>query len=196
MLNKHQQKTETTKSKLFRAAQRVFSKHGFEATSIDQIAKVAGFTRGAFYAHFKSKEDLFFAMLEHRFSEELKALRAKVAGLSDSERTAIMRDYCASRLRDNQWALLMLEFKLYIARRGPRGAKLTERFQNLRQSMKQQYMDDVMRSIPDYKVPNMSKQIILEAMVDGLSLQRAYKGLSVTEEDAERELKRVFDFII
>src|SRR5437764_12953955 len=64
-LNKHQQKTEETRHKLLKSAQKVFARVGFEAASIQDIAKDAGHTRGAFYAHFGCKEDLFFALLEH-----------------------------------------------------------------------------------------------------------------------------------
>src|SRR5215471_21199177 len=53
-----------TRDKLFEAAARVFEEQGINAASIETIAAAAGFTRGAFYSNFDSKEELIFAMLE------------------------------------------------------------------------------------------------------------------------------------
>jgi AcrR family transcriptional regulator len=195
-LNKHQQKTATTKNKLFKAAQRSFAKQGFEAASIDQIARSAGFTRGAFYAHFKSKEDLFLAMLEDRSAQELTGLRREMEGIPDDKQVELLRRYCLERLRDIQWSLLMLEFKLYIARRGSKGAKIADRFQALRNNLKQQYLDDVLPQVIRDTKMSMGTHILFEALMDGLSLQRAYKGASVTEEDAEREMNRAFNILL
>src|SRR5579862_4390803 len=62
--NKHQQRTAATRRGLLDAARRIFARDGFEACRIEDIAAAAGHTRGAFYAHFSAKEDLFFAIFE------------------------------------------------------------------------------------------------------------------------------------
>jgi AcrR family transcriptional regulator len=56
-LNKHQQKTEETRRKLLAAALRIFARDGFERSRLEDIAAEAGYTRGAFYANFATKED-------------------------------------------------------------------------------------------------------------------------------------------
>ena len=61
--NKHQQKSEATRRKLIDAALRIFARDGFEAARLEDIAKESGHTRGAFYANFDTKEDLFLALL-------------------------------------------------------------------------------------------------------------------------------------
>src|SRR5712672_4308168 len=53
-----------TREKLFEAAARVFEEQGIGAASVEAIAAAAGFTRGAFYSNFASKEELIIAMLE------------------------------------------------------------------------------------------------------------------------------------
>jgi AcrR family transcriptional regulator len=55
-----------TRSELVDAAERLFTAQGFHATSIDAVAAEAGFTKGAVYSNFASKEDLFFAVYERR----------------------------------------------------------------------------------------------------------------------------------
>jgi AcrR family transcriptional regulator len=55
---------------LLAAARELFAKHGFAATGREQIAELAGVTRGALYHHFGSKELLFRAVVE-QLEEEL-----------------------------------------------------------------------------------------------------------------------------
>ncbi len=52
-------------------ASRVFARRGMSGASIDEVAEDAGYTKGAFYANFKSKEELFLAMLDESFSERI-----------------------------------------------------------------------------------------------------------------------------
>ncbi len=66
VVNKHQQKSEATRRKLLEAALRIFVRDGFEAARLEDIAKESGHTRGAFYANFDTKEDLFLALLEQQ----------------------------------------------------------------------------------------------------------------------------------
>ena len=60
--NKHQIRTEETQAKILRAAEVIFSEQGFEKTQLEEIATRAGYTRGAIYAHYADKEDLFLAL--------------------------------------------------------------------------------------------------------------------------------------
>ena len=62
--SRQQVRTAATRRKLLAAAEKIFARDGFEAARLAEIAALAGYTRGAFYAHFKSKEDIFFALLE------------------------------------------------------------------------------------------------------------------------------------
>jgi TetR/AcrR family acrAB operon transcriptional repressor len=52
-----------TRTRILDAAERVFSRRGVSRTSLDDVARAAGVTRGAIYWHFKDKADLFGAML-------------------------------------------------------------------------------------------------------------------------------------
>jgi AcrR family transcriptional regulator len=51
---------------LLEAALRVFAERGYRDSSVDEIAERAGYSKGALYWHFSSKDDLFFALLEER----------------------------------------------------------------------------------------------------------------------------------
>src|SRR3954453_7873696 len=55
-----------TREALLAAALEVFAERGYRDASVDQIAERAGYSKGAVYWHFPSKDDLFFALLEER----------------------------------------------------------------------------------------------------------------------------------
>jgi AcrR family transcriptional regulator len=53
-----------TRELLLEAAAKVLSERGYHGASLDEVASVAGFTKGAVYSNFKNKEDLFLALLD------------------------------------------------------------------------------------------------------------------------------------
>ena len=81
-----QAKSLTTKSppqdRILDAAMRVFRRHGFRRSSIEQAAEEAGLTRQALYHHFASKEALFRAVLERLYQQ---ALAAEIAAAKAAE---------------------------------------------------------------------------------------------------------------
>lgn len=68
------QRTEETTRQLLTEARRLFAQKGFAGTSIEEIVRAAGVTRGAMYHHFSSKEDLFEAV----FAKEQEAIGHRV----------------------------------------------------------------------------------------------------------------------
>ena len=74
-----ERRRQQTRDHLLEAAARVFGERGYHGASLDDIAAAAGFTKGAVYSNFKSKEDLFLALLESRFASELEDLKAALS---------------------------------------------------------------------------------------------------------------------
>jgi AcrR family transcriptional regulator len=114
-----------TREELLTAAEACFVSHGFHATSVDQVAERAGYTKGAVYSNFASKEDLFFAVYERRveqaLTEVVPALRQ--AGLEhafDSLATATID----RRDREDGWLAVFFEFWGHVVRH----PELRERF--------------------------------------------------------------------
>lgn len=64
MVRKTKEEAEQTRQQIIHAARRVFFERGVSRSTLDEIAKAAGVTRGAVYWHFADKPDLFFAMCE------------------------------------------------------------------------------------------------------------------------------------
>ena len=85
------------------AACRRFGEHGYDATSIDQVAADAGRTKGAVYHHFEDKRDLF----QQAFTAEQRRLAAAVARAGDLPGgvTTYLRAIARSRSRPHTHSL-------------------------------------------------------------------------------------------
>jgi AcrR family transcriptional regulator len=103
-----------TREKLFEAAARVFEEQGIGGASIEAIAAAAGFTRGAFYSNFKSKDELIIAMLEdhENLADFLDALKT----MDRSQQDPLGRS-----------PLLHMEMILFVARAEKRRPELAKR---------------------------------------------------------------------
>jgi AcrR family transcriptional regulator len=69
-----------TRADLVDAAERVFAERGFQAASVEAIATAAGYTRGAFYSNFESKEELFAELLQQRVYARYREMAERSAG--------------------------------------------------------------------------------------------------------------------
>lgn len=127
-VNKHKLRTQETRELLLRSAEQIFVRNGYERAELGEIAALAGRTKGAIYAHFKSKEDIFLALIEER-ATRYRAQMAEILAQSTSveENLAILRKFYLN-FEDETWSLLVLEFKLYALRHPESKEKLQKQF--------------------------------------------------------------------
>ena len=86
---KRRRSREQTRQRLLDAALRIFASNGFERATIDEIVREAGFSKGAFYVHFESKEDLFWEIFRQRIEARKETLWQAIEpniGLAESQR--------------------------------------------------------------------------------------------------------------
>jgi AcrR family transcriptional regulator len=127
-------RTAATRRKLIAAAARIFARDGFEAARLEDIAALAGYTRGALYANFHDKEDLFFALLEEWIGQRVSELDdlLRKGPRNSKERLTTLRSYYAQCAKDRRLVLLSLEFTLYAIRHPAAHARLRTRKRRLR----------------------------------------------------------------
>jgi len=118
-----------TCEKLFEAAARVFEDQGIGGASIEAIAAAAGFTRGAFYSNFKSKDELNIAMIEDHVEQ---SIRRNLDLLARHNNLADFLDALKSMDRSQQdplgrSPLLHMEMILFVARAEKRRPELAKR---------------------------------------------------------------------
>jgi AcrR family transcriptional regulator len=127
------EKQQRTRESLLAAAVKLFRERGLEGASVDEIAQAAGYTKGAFYANFKSKEELFLVMLDERFAEELERLDRTLAGTDEpqEEARAAAADFIHFATND-EWCGLYFRFVAYAAQNEDFRQELATRLKSMR----------------------------------------------------------------
>ncbi|MGM0955297.1 MAG: TetR/AcrR family transcriptional regulator [Bacillota bacterium] len=112
------ERKEETRKLLLNSAVENFAKYGFHGVSIDKLTEHAGFSKGAFYAHFHSKEEIFLALLKQQMQLHVEKINALIAEqpslLHFSEK--MNQQSIQSREENRTWSLLNMEFLLYSMR--------------------------------------------------------------------------------
>lgn len=195
---KHQQKTEATRRALIEAARRIFARDGFEASRIEDIAAATGHTRGAFYAHFASKEDLFFALFEQDAGQQMAMLRRALEQHSNADaRLRALREFYVQRAADRQWVMLTLEFKLFALRHPRLRPKLARTHRRIRESLKLEIIRGMIPSLLNGRPESRAmRRTALEAVLNGLVLEHAYDAETITEAQVTAVLSQIFDLLM
>ncbi|HYU61707.1 MAG TPA: TetR/AcrR family transcriptional regulator [Solirubrobacterales bacterium] len=172
-----------TRSNLLRSAAKVFCRKGMEGGSIDEVAQDAGYTKGAFYANFKSKEELFLAMLDERFEERLEEIDRVAAaggGIEDQAREA-GADF-ARHLGDDEWHRLFLEFTAYAARDEDFRQELTTRLRSLRERIAAVYRSTAEQAGTEPPLPVEQVAMMTFTMANGFALAKLLEPDEVPDE--------------
>ncbi|SNT36242.1 transcriptional regulator, TetR family [Granulicella rosea] len=161
-----------TRKELLHSARFIFARDGFEVARIEEIALRAGKTRGAFYDHFKDKEDVFFAIFEENIDHDSAILTPLLLDLPTTEqRVAALAKYLSQLSEDRERTLLNLEFKLYAIRHPQDLRRLADLYgmMRLRSSI-----PELIPLLPQldaaHAVPELPDFLAICAIMDGLSL--------------------------
>jgi AcrR family transcriptional regulator len=163
-----------TRDDLVDAAERLFSANGFHATSVDAVADAAGYTKGAVYSNFASKEDLFLAVYARQADQAVAAIERELAKAPDpiTGIETLARARVEQRGRADGWLAVFFEFWAHVVRR----PELRDRFARIHRRALEPMAAAVERfagergiSIP---VEAGGLNVAMNAMVLGLSLER------------------------
>ncbi|MFI1911529.1 TetR/AcrR family transcriptional regulator [Nocardia sp. NPDC020380] len=124
-----------TRARLIESAATLYLRDGYAATSNNQVAEAAGYSRGAVYSNFASKEDLALAVLDKHTAEEFEAVRHIMATGTVAERITALRTWMAATIQDPQWALFKAELAFAARHSRTLPAQLAERDQNARREL-------------------------------------------------------------
>jgi AcrR family transcriptional regulator len=139
-MTRRDKQVETRKS-LLRSAAKIFCRKGLEGASVEEVAQDAGYTKGAFYANFKSKEELFLVMLDDRFSEQLDRIDSLLGGEEEpgEEARHAAQEFIQSFRGEQEWKRLYFEFVTYALRNDEFRQELATRHRALRARLSEIY---------------------------------------------------------
>src|SRR6186713_2537813 len=107
-----------TRNDLIAAARSVFLARGFHAATLDEIAEVAGYTKGAVYSNFAGKDDLYLALLDAHYEARVTAYASMLLDEATFEEAtrAVGRFMVDADARDPDWLPTLAEFVAHAAR--------------------------------------------------------------------------------
>lgn len=114
----HEERKVETRKMLLDAAAEIFAQLGFHGASVDKIAEFAGYSKGAVYANFSSKEELFLALLEEKMKRDVDTIHQAMEHQHSIDQFIEKIDYYfdLERQTNKVWSILNMEFLLYAMR--------------------------------------------------------------------------------
>jgi AcrR family transcriptional regulator len=198
-LNKHQVKTKETRELLLRAAEEVFVREGYAGAELGEIASIAGRTKGAIYAQFESKEDIFMALVEEHALRHRSEMEKALANSTRVEQNReAFRRLCMRLSGEEAWNLLMLEFKLYAVR----NPEAKRRFQKFIKKMippeAEKRLSGLLgaeRNGKQVLKRSLSVQII-QPLLSAITLESLFDPEMLNEDARKKLTGRLFDALI
>jgi AcrR family transcriptional regulator len=187
-----------TREEILAAADRLFVEHGFHATSVDQIAQAAGYTKGAVYSNFAAKEDVFFAVYERRMERAVVQLERTLAAADDPAGwiESVIADTSTRRGRDDRWLSTFFEFWAHVIRR----PGLRERFAAIHARLERPFVVALERHADDHgaalAIDPRQVHLAMTAMSLGLTLERLVRPEAVDGDLGTRMTRLVLDELV
>jgi AcrR family transcriptional regulator len=180
-----QEQQQRTRSRLMDSAAKVFACKGMQQGSIDEVAEDAGYTKGAFYANFKSKEELFLAMLDERFAERIEASEQAFATDDESppdQARHAAAEFARATRTDPEAERLFIEFANYALQNEDFRQELLTRFATLRSRLAAIFEHRMETYGIEAPVPVDSIVRMVIAMADGWALWRLLEPEAIDNE--------------
>jgi AcrR family transcriptional regulator len=183
-----------TRRDLLDAAVRVFARQGLHGASVEAVAEEAGFSRGALYSNFKSKEDLFLALWEERIERRRRELREVMqrAGDPAAGLAPASANIMQTLDRERDWFLLYFEFVLHAAR----DPEFAGRFERVREQGLAELAAGIAAGLEqaglDSSLDPADLALALKALSYGLALERLVNEDAVSNELLGRVMELIF----
>jgi AcrR family transcriptional regulator len=193
------ERREQTRQELVSAAEACFVSRGFHASSVDEVAERAGYTKGAVYSNFASKEDLFFAVYERRVDQVLTEV---APGLRQLGAERAFDELAAGAMHrrdpDDGWRAVFFEFWAHVVRHPElreRFAAIHARFLEPLADAVRQLADDRGLTLPS-DVTASQVAVAWNAMEVGLNLERLTQPQTVDRALARRMGRLLLDAVL
>lgn len=127
---------ELTTQRLLDAGQKLFARKSFEGVSVEMISAAAGYSRGAFYSNFDSKDELFIELLRREHIQKIGEMTALVDdGIPVEQLRRRVRQIYSQLYHDNESCMNWVEARMLAARDSRFRAKINALMAQKRQSI-------------------------------------------------------------
>jgi AcrR family transcriptional regulator len=185
-------RSERTRDALLTAAEKIFARDGFEASRIEDIAAEAGRSRGAFYANFDSKTEVFLALRSRAALQKAREFRELLQEASgDQARQAALHRHILEQICQSQSLLLQIEFKLFALRHPEMLAELSEKHLEASTSVHMKELADLFEEAEMTSEQSRRKTLAIEALLEGFALNMLFSSQVLTPEYLEQLIPRL-----
>jgi AcrR family transcriptional regulator len=178
------QRQQQTREELVAAAAKVFARRGYHPATVEEIAAEAGFSTGAVYSNFESKEKLFLALADREVGERVKEIRAvgdAVEGKGEPSVEAADQ-FRAFLERDPDWPLLFYEFWSLSVRDPGLQVELAKRRKTVRDALAGT-LERVAKALGfELRFPAPVIATAIAASLNGLAFERAADPEALPDE--------------
>jgi AcrR family transcriptional regulator len=163
-----------TRALLLEVAAEEFLAHGYTGTSLERIAELAGFSKGAVYGNFAGKEELCLAVLENHYFAYLQNFVADFAagGSTIENRLAVLERWFDVLMGEDEWQLLAMEFAVQTRRNPKIQQQLAEREKMVRTAVTALLSQQIKQLGVTPLLPPDQLGVVLVAVVGGIAVQR------------------------
>lgn len=175
------------RDRLLGAASTVFAERGFAGATMQEVAAAAGFTTGALYSNFASKDDLFFELFDREVTGRISAVRdilgqTDLTVIDEAAAREAGRQLTVAMQQNREWQLLFTEFWL----RAARDAQLRERWVEKRREYHRQLTELADEALAGWGVGTaVSSRILMFtilALNNGLAIEELADPGSVPDD--------------
>ena len=190
-----ERRLEHTRSLLLDAAEEVFAEKGFTPATLDDIAYTAGYTKGAIYKHFATKEDLFLAVSDRywrRYFDTFAEVMSTASQIGAHELDEIAERWRQlSRDRGAEHAALGHEFTLYLLRNPDARERVAAKRAEVVEALAKFTVDGIDRLGGALLIPPLTFAHILVATTDSVVL-----GSQLDDVDLYRPIVEMYVSVI
>lgn len=190
-MSKKQLRSYETRTRLLKAAEEIFAQHGYDASGVSKICHSAGVSKGAFYHHFSSKQEIFLELLKRwlaNLDAEISRLREKTASFPDEllSMAGVVRDVL---LAAKNRLPIYLEFWIQAMRDPEIMQALIEPFHRYRtlfsEMVKEGISEGTLRDVSPEAAARMIITVALGLLIQGLLDPIEVNWKQMTEESIE-----------
>jgi AcrR family transcriptional regulator len=162
-----------TRRRVLDAAAKVFAERGYDATTLEDVAAAAGFSKGAVYSNFESKQDLFLALMRGHITTRMDAVRSATAvpGTFAQQTLRAGEELAKLMARQPDWQLLFIEFWTRAVRDPELRHELVEQRRPVRALIADYIEDAAARMGIELTVPSGELAVIVLALSNGIAIE-------------------------
>lgn len=196
---------EKTRARLLDAAAQVFAEVGLDGASVEAVCERAGFTRGAFYSNFESKDELFLMLAGSVAEQRVHAVRTRVAqiaadgGLSEGcDPVELVQDIMDAGGDDRLGVMLRSEIRIRALRDEQFGAAYLVQEREMVASIATIITDIVSVSSLELRIPAEAAARMLMIIWEGMTVRGAMAGQDSEQlrQSGSEELGRLVQLLL